>query len=495
MNILSLSRPEFLHHISTLSSEKQLEALQLRLSNNFLEYCQYIRPEFNFYRLHEVICNLAQDTVTTDNGRLLLSVPPGSGKSTLCSKLLVSWIFGRNPKSRVMLLSYGDDLSNDLGSEVRDIMQEEAYQFLFPMSKPRGTSKKGTFKTTEGGQLRAVGRGSGITGFRSDYTILDDTIKGAREARSKKILTTLWDWFTTEAYTRLVEGGKLIAFNTRWCHNDLIGKCKEKYDDWNYVNIEAICEDSDNDPLGRKEGEHIGDYYMTLQRLLEAREASPSTFGNLYQGKPINLAASPIKRSSILNSVGSLEKCEHTIVLSWDTASTVSKNSDYTVCTVWKVTKDKTELVKIYRDRFEMPDLIKHYDELNKLWKPVTNIVESASSGLQLLQLRNENSTASKVFKSDDKLNYAEVFNTMMDCKDVLINDDCTDPEYLTELESFTFGKHDDILLSILHFIKNWRDPKLKLWDISRSRKRSRSNMPRNYMRYFGDDDYSGGRM
>src|SRR5205085_3130515 len=52
--------------------------------------------------------------------RLMISIPPRHGKSLLASQLFPAWYLGRNPQKSIIASSYGQELSNDFGRQVRN---------------------------------------------------------------------------------------------------------------------------------------------------------------------------------------------------------------------------------------------------------------------------------------------------------------------------------------------------------------------------------------
>lgn len=425
---------------------------QQKVQNSFYLFCRNMEPDLSFADVHKYIISKAQKTVEEPNGRFMLSVPPGTGKSSIISKLLPAYCLGVNPKVRILLVTYGASLSNSFGKKVREYLESPVYKKVFPNTVVDGEGKSGSFETTEGGFLKCVGRGGAITGFRADIAILDDTIKSSQEAQSDVILTGLWEWATTTLYTRIVPPGSMIVLNTRWCKRDLIQKWSELNPEWPYVNIEALCTDSSTDVLNRQKGESIWpemydvDYYKTI------KSTSPSTFNTLYQGHPTSQESVPIKMASLEYAATdnySQQKC----FISWDTAST--KNAgDYTVATVWKFDKETATIIDLFRKQVGFDGLLNLFDEVNKCYQPVINVVEKASSGIQLIQLRPEQCIPSTCIKVADKEKLAQSFNYSLKNNTINILSTALLQEHKAELAEFPWGTHDDVPMSILHGYK-----------------------------------------
>jgi hypothetical protein len=82
-------------------------------------------------------------------------------------------------------------------------------------------SKNG--KLAEGGGIRAVGVGGGVTGFGFHWLLVDDPVKGRADVVSDAIRESTWDWFTDDLYTRIEPGGHIVLTMTRWKEDDVAG--------------------------------------------------------------------------------------------------------------------------------------------------------------------------------------------------------------------------------------------------------------------------------
>lgn len=58
-------------------------------------------------------------------GRLVLSVPPRHGKTTIVSKRWPAFLLGRHRDWRIALVSYGADLAEDASRAVRALIRDE----------------------------------------------------------------------------------------------------------------------------------------------------------------------------------------------------------------------------------------------------------------------------------------------------------------------------------------------------------------------------------
>ena len=412
-----------------------------------------MEPKFTFAKHHRFVSdNIKKEIIEKENGRLLLAIGPGNGKSTLCSQLLPAYILGIDPTAKILLLTYGATLSNDFGKKVRLYMNKPQYKQIFPETIIVGDGESGSFDVEKGGSLKCVGRGGAITGYRANYIIVDDSLKNQEEAKSETILNKLWEWWSTTVYTRLLPGGSIIGFNTRWGKRDLIGRLIDNFPNWTYINLPSIAEE--NDPLGREVGEAIWPEWEPLSKLLEIKRAFPKTFSALYQGNPVSEEATPIKRVSINGAMVPTYIKNNRIVISWDTANT-QNGGDYTVGCVWSLDgTNSATLIDLVRKQVNFTNLLSLFDNYNKTYKPVINIVEKAASGQQLIQLRPDVCLPSTCIKTNDKETTAESFDYSMKQGLIRFLEGVLSEEVITEMAGYPYESHDDVILSMFHFYK-----------------------------------------
>lgn len=135
--------------------------------------------------------------------RLVVTVPPRHLKSVTASVAFVAWMLGHDPKAKVMVASYSQDLARHHSNQTRTLMESAWYRKDFPGTR---ISERGNraleIETTAGGVRKAVSVGGSITGFGADIIIVDDCMK-ADEARSTTVRQELRNWFDNTLLSRL----------------------------------------------------------------------------------------------------------------------------------------------------------------------------------------------------------------------------------------------------------------------------------------------------
>jgi len=201
-------------------------------------------PGFELAAHHRLIVYKLESVERGDIRRLIISMPPRHGKTLLCTLLFVAWYLGRHPEQFIISASYGQELADNFGRRVRNLVNDPLHRAIFPGFRlaDDSTSMR-RFNTTAGGAYYAVGRGGPITGRGADLLIIDDPLKDRQEAQSDTIRGGLHEWFSSVAYTRLQPGGAIVLIQTRWHEDDLAGRLlREHPADWELLSLPAIAE-------------------------------------------------------------------------------------------------------------------------------------------------------------------------------------------------------------------------------------------------------------
>lgn len=191
---------------------------------------------------------------------LSLSMPPGTGKTTLAEMFLSGWI-GWDPDACNLFSSHSghvtrmvyDVICNIIGADLkRGQVAEYAWREIFPdveiqdINAKEETINLGKFKPFKSITFRAIGASqTGVT--RADGLLYcDDLCSGIEEALSKVRLDKLWQKYNTDLKTRKKGGRydkndagaarryrkvKELHIATRWSVWDCIGRLQRQYGD------------------------------------------------------------------------------------------------------------------------------------------------------------------------------------------------------------------------------------------------------------------------
>jgi phage terminase large subunit-like protein len=394
-----------------------------------------------------LISEINREIINSDSHdkRLLLSVPPGYGKSMLATQLLTAFLIGRAKEPlKICICSYSHTIANNQGKLARDFIASPVFKAIFPDVTITSEGESGSFTTSNNCQVYCVGRGGSITSLRFDIIIGDDLLKNSEEAQSEKILSKLKPWLFSTLLSRFYRGKAttFVLIATRWCDRDAHALYEEAYPGVKSINLPALAEDDDS--LGRATGEPLEPKMQSLEDIYAIRRADPKTFGALYQGNPKNAEATVLNQA-LLNYRCEPEGRFKTLIV-MDTASTSSATADFTAVITARVYSEYAVIMSIELHRVEFPELVRIVEGL----KADAIAVESAASGLQLLQTLPD-LLALKVFRGEDKENEGEMLKYNLG-KSLFFSDAAlADYRVCDQLLSFPFGRHDDAALALLH--------------------------------------------
>lgn len=255
-------------------------------------------PDYSLYsaqKFHRVMGAGLEEVEAHKYRRLMIDIGPRFGKTTLSSKMYPAWYIGRHPERSIIVATYNETYSLDLGRGIRDIMLTPQYRQVFPdLRIKKKSAAVNRVETTEGGVIFCVGRGSAITGRGAHTILLDDPIKDRKEADSITIRDSLWQWFSQVLRTRLMnKTGTIVIIQTRWNEDDLVGRLTDPMNPyytveearlWRKISLPALAED--DDILGRAPGEALWPERFDAAYLEEIRISDPRGFMALYQGRP-----------------------------------------------------------------------------------------------------------------------------------------------------------------------------------------------------------------
>lgn len=302
-----------------------------------LGYARLNWPEFKIGAHHQLIADALQRVESGECKRLIITMPPRHGKTQLASRYFPAWYLGRNPDRYVIAATYAQEFADDIGRDVRNIMQDDRHLWAFPQSRLRDDSTSAKrFQTSQGGAYFAVGAGGSITGRGAHLLLIDDPIKGREEADSVVMRRKLKDWYTSVAYTRLMPGGAIVVIQTRWHEEDLAGWliAEHAHENWEVLSLPAI---DDTGAALWPEQYPIED----LQRIKQALTANGKLrdWTALYQQNPVPDEGIQFKHEWFKRYRLGQEPSRCRYYMSSDFAVTPD-SGDYTEHAVWAVGHD-----------------------------------------------------------------------------------------------------------------------------------------------------------
>lgn len=398
--------------------------------------------------------------------RLLVTVPPRSGKSICVSVALPAYALGLNPTAQIIAASYAQDLSDDLASQFRKVMETEWYQAAFPGTQiAKNTSSE--FTTTRGGKRYATSVGGSLTGRGGRIVIIDDPIK-PQDAMSRSARKGVINWYRDTVISRGNDktADVVIVVMQRVHADDLVGWLLETQPDrWTHLDLPAIAQVEEDIAIGDNLYHHrcLGDVLHPERDSREVLEELKETMGSeifsaQYLQRPVPESGNVVYKHWLRYYDQRPALTETRVVQSWDTAMKAGERNDPSVCTTWQVTGSTYYLIDVTRDRIDYPGLKQMAIGLIEKFKPNTVLIEDHGSGSVLIQELMQLSRVPiiSVRPSGDKLMRMHAEVAAIQAGQVLLPREASwVAEFLHEILAFPNGRHDDQVDSLSQFL-NW---------------------------------------
>lgn len=245
--------------------EVHRKTLNLCAQDDFDSYLQFVEwardPEKRFYAprrpiLHDMVVRSMQMLADDALDLLTISLPPGTGKSTL-GIFFLSWMMGRNPDAPNLASAHADMLTRSFYDGVMQIIRDPEYLWgdVFPGLNVAATNAKE--ETVDLGKphrfssltCRAIN--ASLTGATRCEGILycDDLCSGIEEAMSRDRLDKLWMTYTNDLKSRKKLTAKEVHIATRWSVHDVIGRLEKQYggsDRARFIAVPATNDDGES---------------------------------------------------------------------------------------------------------------------------------------------------------------------------------------------------------------------------------------------------------
>lgn len=356
---------------------------------SFAKFIRWMQPEYEFTPCHTAMVRHIQRLIDGDLKRGAIAAAPQHGKSTLINIYLPAFLFGTNPRVRMIAVSYGAELSEIFGRRLRNVMNDPRYVELFPQTKISQDSNAAyRFETTLGGEYSCVGKGGAVSGKSADWLLVDDLVRDSREAASESINKGDIEWLDSTLLTRLSPRGRIVHIGTRWTETDCAAWLI-KQRGFDVLTLPAIA--GTNDPAGRKLGEAFWPSHYPIEWLEAKRAENPRVFCAMYMGRPGDAQGDIFKRQWFKTYIPSAADHYSKIITSWDTAYGKNSNSgDFSVGITIGQKKNGFDILGLVRGRWPFAELKAKIASEADFWHPDEILIEDQGSGTVAIQALTE---------------------------------------------------------------------------------------------------------
>ena len=394
-NKLQKLPPDQKQEILALLSELEEVKGKEESRTDFLTFVNRMWPAFISGRHHKVMADAFERVANGELKRLIINMPPRHTKSEFASYLFPAWYLGRYPEKKVIQTAHTAELAVGFGRKVRNLINQEDFQEVFPGIELSSDSKAaGRWNTNKKGDYFAIGVGGAVTGKGADVLIIDDPHSeqdAAVGAYNPEVYDKVYEWYTSGPRQRLQPGGAIIVVMTRWSTRDLTGQIiksatqREGADEWEVIELPAVM--PSGDPLWPE--------FWPIDQLDSLKAELPvSKWSAQYQQDPTSEEGALIKREWWQEWERETPPPCDAIIQSWDTAFLKTQRADYSACTTWGVFHHPNEngesipnliLLDAYKEKLEFPDLKRAAYEKYWEYEPDQMIVEAKAAGSPLI--------------------------------------------------------------------------------------------------------------
>ena len=265
----------------------------------FLLYMEWNRePRKKFYpprkKMLRQVVDALQALADGQLDLLAISLPPGTGKSTLAI-FYICWLAGKDPDKCILTGSHSNAFIRGAYDECLRVMggndSEYLFNDVFPLSPVSNTNAKdcridlGKRKRFESLQFTSVGSGNAGLYRASRLLYCDDLIPSIEVALSKERLDKLWEQYTTDLRQRKIGDAVELHIATRWSVHDIIGRLEHDYGDSDRAKFIVIPALDDNDESNFDYAYGVGfntKFYHEQRNIME-----DASWRALYMNQPI----------------------------------------------------------------------------------------------------------------------------------------------------------------------------------------------------------------
>ena len=436
----------------------KLEKLKSRelSQDKFLKFVEKVWPTFIGGRHHKRMAEAFERVANGTCKRLIINMPPRHTKSEFASYLLPAWFLGKFPHKKVIQTSHTAELAVGFGRKVRNLVDSDVYNDIFPGLSLQSDSKAaGRWNTSKGGDYFAIGVGGAVTGKGADILIIDDPHseqEAAMAASNPEVYDKVYEWYTSGPRQRLQPGGAIVIVMTRWSQRDLTGQVLKAAaarggEEWEVIEFPAIL----------PSGSPLWPEFWSKEELEALHEELPnSKWQAQYQQNPVGNESAIVKRDWWQWWTQERPPVCDYILQTWDTAFEKNNRADYSAGTTWGIWNNDEDngspniiLLDTYKKRVEWVDLKRDVLKVYQDWEPDGILIEKKATGAPLIyELRSMGIPVQEYTPSrgNDKVSRLNSVSDIIASGKVWVPETRWAEELVDEIAAFPSGEHDDLV-------------------------------------------------
>jgi predicted phage terminase large subunit-like protein len=408
--------------------------------------------------------NVVEEVYQGECRRLIVTAPPRHLKSIVTTIAQIAWRLGRDPRIKILLVSYAKELSKDLLGRVRSVLAHPWYRSAFPgVTEGLRVNRADLLETRQGGKVIASSFSAGFTGMGADLIIVDDPLR-AQSAFSERQRSRCNSTFDEGLRSRLDDPahGAIVVVMQRLHEEDLVGHLRAQ-GDWRELRLPLVAEAREEVPLGR--GRHERRVPGTTIDPIRVPPALATEIGRAvgsvvftaqYQQEPQPAEGTLLRLGNVGTYRQRLSEYDE-VVIAVDTALETGEGNDFTACVVLGRSGHRIHVLQVELDRIPFIEQVMLLCALNREYPGAQILVEAANSGIALIQelrrMYGLHVSPASVRRSKEQ--------RAVSVAALLENGDVCVPEqadwlsaFLREVRSFPHGATDDMVDAFVHGLR-----------------------------------------
>jgi hypothetical protein len=190
----------------------------------------------------DAICEHLEAVANTDLVRLIVNLPPRSGKSLVASVLWPAWVWTKHASTRWLCASYSASLAVKFSIDRRTVITSQWYQERWPILLAGDQNQKQEFMNNTRGHMIATSPSGTATGKGGEIIVADD-LQNPEMAESEAERRNVIRFFDEILSTRLDDKrrGRIVVIQQRTHQADLTGHLLEQ-GGWTHLCLPAEFE-------------------------------------------------------------------------------------------------------------------------------------------------------------------------------------------------------------------------------------------------------------
>lgn len=415
------------------------------------------------------ICDELQKVYETwDSGvsqdDVIINVPPGSSKSTICTQLFPAWLWIKKPSIRTISSSYSSDLSTAHAVQSRNCIGSDKFKLYFSneWQIKTGEDNKTWYKNTKMGERFATSTGGTVTGKHADFIIVDDPIN-PQQAESAVMRENAIKHMKETLSTRKTDKNRsvTILIMQRLHEGDPTGiLLKEKK--INHICLPGTLQENVVPESAKAYYENgLLDSKRLNREALSKLKTDLGSYG--YAGqidqKPSPEGGGKLKKEWFGKiTYTEFQSINEPVNIFIDSAYTKDQRNDPTALMAGKFHNNNWYILDSTQVWQELPDLLKYipeYSSRNHLTNKGKILIEPKASGKSIVQSfrKHDLNVVELDPPVDDKITRVSGISPTCEAGKVFLVDGPWNDNFLGELAAFPNGEHDDQVDNLVNFI------------------------------------------